>query len=142
MANDRWYEQLESKIFTLVSHRVKKALKEQIKETIKCTSDAQGDSSPYFPTWYMHELSPVETGADLTGNHINAVIETVEVIVYTKDKPQCKMIMAETVHQMKQLSFSITALPVETRLDGGVYQRIARFRRLVGSGDTDLVSQD
>lgn len=139
MANERWFAQLESRIFTLVSYRVKKALKDQY-PSIKCTMEGESTSKPYFPTWYFHELQPAETGQDLTNNTVNAVIETIEIVVYAKARDDAKNIMTETIYQMKQIGFNITMMPVPLS-DGNVYSSTARFRRIVGAGDTDLVAQ-
>jgi hypothetical protein len=64
--------------------------------------------------------------------------ETIEVIVYTKNRQQCKTIINEAVVQMKAISFDVTMMPIITT-DDNVYSGVARFRRIVGSGDTDLV---
>lgn len=138
MAN--WYTQLESRIFTLVGHRLRKALKDSVTSTIKCTTESSTEAEPYFPTWYLHELTPIETGQDLDNKSVNAVIETIEVIVYTRTKDDCRVIMDETVSQMKEIRFDVIAMPIITS-ESHVAIGMARFRRVVGSGDTDLVVQ-
>ncbi|MBR1631358.1 MAG: hypothetical protein IJ680_05835 [Paludibacteraceae bacterium] len=139
MADERWYEQLESTIYTLVCHRMKKALTGKTSKTIKFTSVGENDAQPYFPTCYIHELQPVETGQDIVGTSINAVIETMECIVYCRDKSECKMILNEAVYQFKQLGFSVTAMPIISTSDN-IHNGVARFRRIVGGGDTDLTT--
>lgn len=138
MADERWFTQLESRLFTLVSYRVKKALADKYTK-IKFTTDDQSNGTPIFPTWYFHELQPVETGQGLENSTINAVIETIEVIVHAKSKDSAKEIMAETVYQMKQLRFNVTMMPIVTS-DSNIYSSVARFRRLIGAGDTDIVN--
>lgn len=137
MDNERWYEDVESKIFTVVSYRIKKALAENISKTIKFTSEGQSDAQPYFPTVYIHALSPLETGNDLEGKSLNAVVSTFEVIAYTDNKKQCSYIVNEAVYQMKQLGFSVTAMPIITE-DGKVSNGACRFRRVIGADDKDL----
>lgn len=137
MDNERWYEALESNIFTLVSHRIRKALTGKVSKTIKFTTEGQSDAVPYFPTCYIHELTPAESGNDLEGRTINAVIETIEVIVYADSKSDCKMITDEAVFQMKRLRFSVTAMPIITE-DGRVSSGACRFRRVIGADDKDL----
>lgn len=137
MDNERWYEELESNIFTLVSHRIRKALKDKVSKTIKFTTEAQSDSTPYFPTCYIHSLTPAETGNDLVGQTINAIISTMEVIVYSNDKGECTTIVNEAVFQMKRLGFSVTAMPILTE-DGRVSNGVCRFRRVIGADDKDL----
>lgn len=135
--DNAWFTSLEAKIFNIVSYRLKKALKMSDKD-IKCTTDGQSNSTAVFPTFYLHELSPVETGNDLENKTINALTETIEIIVYTKNRQQCKKIINEAVLQMKAISFDVTMMPIVTT-DDNVYSGVARFRRIVGSGDTDLV---
>lgn len=137
MADDKWFSQLESRIFTLVSYRVKKALSTKYPK-IKYTAEGQSDSSPHFPTWYMHEIQNVETGQDLENSEINAVMQSIEIIVYAKDKKEAKEIMTESVVQMKALRYNVVAMPIITT-DGNVYSNIARFRRIIGAGDSDIV---
>lgn len=134
MADDRWYEQLESKIYTVVSYRMKKALDGKTSKAIKFTSVGESDGVPYFPTCYIHELEPAEQGNDLFGKSINAVLETMECIVYTRDKKECKEILQECVFQMKQLGFSVTAMPIISTKDN-VHNGVSRFRRIIGADD-------
>lgn len=135
--DNAWFASVEAKIFNIVSYRLKRALNMSDKD-IKCTTDGQSNSTAVFPTFYLHELSPVEFGQDITNNTINAITETIEIIVYTKNRQQCKKIINEAVVQMKALGFDITMMPIITT-DQNVYDGVARFRRIVGSGDADLV---
>ncbi len=135
--NNAWFASLEAKIFNIVSYRLKRSLGMSDSD-IKCTTDGQSSATAVFPTFYLHELSPVETGNDIENKTINALTETIEIIVYTKNRQQCKKIINEAVLQMKAISFDVTMMPIITT-DDNVYSGVARFRRIVGSGDTDLV---
>ena len=137
MASNAWFASIEARVFNTVSHRLKKALNMSDKD-IKCTTDGQSNATAVFPTFYLHELSPIETGQDLENKTINAVTETIETIVYTKNRQQCKKIINEVVVQMKALGFDVTMMPIITT-DDNVYDGVARFRRIVGSGDVDLI---
>ena len=141
MANDRWYESLESTIYTLVNFRTKRDLEGKTSKPIKFTTIGENNASPYFPTVYLHELQPAEYGEDLEGSSVNALMVTMECIVYSRDKQECKLIVNEVVHQMKRLHFSVTAMPIMSTADN-IHSGIARFRRIVGSSDADLVNQD
>lgn len=140
MASERWYETVEENLFTVVKYRIKKALDGKVTKTIKFTTEAQSEAQPYFPTCYIHSLSPLETGEDLTGRSINAIIATVEVVTYSDNKSDCKAITNEAVYQMKRLGFSATAMPIYTE-EGRVCNGVCRFRRVIGGGDTDLVRE-
>lgn len=135
--DNAWFASVEAKIFNIVSYRLKRALNMSDRD-IKCTTDGQSNSTAVFPTFYLHELSPVEFGQDITNKTINAITETIEIIVYTKNRQQCKKIINEAVVQMKALGFDITMMPIITT-DDNVYSGVARFRRIIGSGDADLV---
>lgn len=139
MADDRWYEILESSIFTLVTHRANKALADKIQKTIKFTTEAQSDSSPYFPTCLIHELSQAESGKTLDGKSINAILETIEVIVYTNSKEECKLITNEITYQLKRLAFDAISMPIITK-DASVCSGVCRFRRVVGADDSIVTS--
>ena len=134
MADDRWYEQIESTVYTVISNRVKNALYGKTSKTIKFTSVGENDGTPYFPTCYLHELEPAEFGNDLTNKSINAVLSTMECIVYSKDKSESKLILNECVFQMKRLGFSVTAMPIISTKDN-VHNGVARFRRMIGAND-------
>ena len=138
MVDERWYEKLESAIYTLVSYRTKRELEDKTSKPIKFTSVGENDASPYFPTAYLHELQPAEFGGDIEGRTINAVLETMECIVYARDKTECKLILNEVVYQMKQLYFNTTAMPIISTSDN-IHNGVARFRRLVGADDNDLL---
>lgn len=138
MSNERWYENVESRILTLVRYRMQKALKDKTSKTIKFTADGESDAAPYFPTCYIHGLQPMETGGDLEGRTINALIETIEVQSFCRDRQECILIMNEAVYQMKQLAFEVTAMPIISTTNN-VAQGVARFRRVIGGGDTDIV---
>ena len=140
MSNERWYETVESRILTLVRYRMQRALSGKVSKTIKFTTDGESDDKPYFPTCYMHALQPLETGGDLEGKTVNAVIATFEVQTYCRDRQECILIMNEATYQMKQLAFEVTAMPIVNKTNG-VSQGVARFRRTIGAGDTDIVGE-
>lgn len=132
---DNWFSQIESRIFTLVTTRMKRNLPNF---KLRCTTDGQSNGPSYFPTVYIHELQPIEAGQDLTNRTVNALIYTMQIEVFAKSKSDAKTIMSEAVLQMKALSFDVSAFPVEMS-DGNVVQSVARFRRVIGGGDTDIV---
>lgn len=139
--NERWYEQVESRVLTLVRYRMQKALQGKTSKTIKFTTDGESDASPYFPTCYIHALQSVEIGGDLEGKTINAILETIEVQTYCRDRQECILIMNEAVYQMKQLAFEAMAMPIVSTTSG-VATGVARFRRTIGGGDIDIVGEE
>ena len=139
--NERWYEQVESRVLTLVRYRMQRALQGKTSKTIKFTSDGESDAAPYFPTCYIHALQAMETGGDLEGRTINGMVFTIEVQTYCRDRQECIMIMNEAVYQMKQLAFEATAMPIVSTTNN-VANGVARFRRTIGAGDVDIVGEE
>ena len=139
--NERWYEQVESRVLTLVRYRMQRALQSKTSKTIKFTSDGESDAAPYFPTCYIHALQAMETGGDLEGRTINGMVFTIEVQTYCRDRQECIMIMNEAVYQMKQLAFEATAMPIVATTNN-VANGVARFRRTIGAGDVDIVGEE
>lgn len=139
--NERWYEQVESRVLTLVRYRMQRALQGKTSKNIKFTSDGESDAAPYFPTCYIHALQAMETGGDLEGRTINGMVFTIEVQTYCRDRQECIMIMNEAVYQMKQLAFEATAMPIVSTTNN-VANGVARFRRTIGAGDVDIVGEE
>lgn len=138
--SERWYEQVESRVLTLVRYRMQRALQGKTSKTIKFTSDGESDAAPYFPTCYIHALQAMETGGDLEGRTINGMVFTIEVQTYCRDRQECIMIMNEAVYQMKQLAFEATAMPIVATANN-VANGVSRFRRTIGAGDVDIVGE-
>ena len=139
--SERWYEQVESRVLTLVRYRMQRALQGKTSKTIKFTSDGESDAAPYFPTCYIHALQAMETGGDLEGRTINGMVFTIEVQTYCRDRQECIMIMNEAVYQMKQLAFEATAMPIVSTINN-VANGVARLRRTIGAGDVDIVGEE
>lgn len=126
-----WYSDIEDKVYTIVRTRMKKSLA-PLKIHYSSENENTGNSS--FPTFYLHELTPMESGNDLENITVNAVMDTIEIVVYDTNRDRCKKIMNEAVAQMKALAYNITAMPIPLRSDN-VYTSVARFRRIIGADD-------
>ena len=126
-----WYSDIEDKIYTIVRTRMQKTLAGY---NIHYTSTNENTGPSVFPTFYLHELTPMETGNDLENITVNAVMDTVEIVVYDTNRSRCKTIMNEAVKQMKALAYNSTAMPIPLRSDN-VYTSVARFRRVIGADD-------
>ena len=125
------YTEILNRVFTQVSYMLKKKYPK-----LNCTSKGQNVGASQFPTVYMHELPPLEVGNDLENATINAVQSTIEIQVFTENNETlCQQIMNEAVLEMKRFRFSVVSMPI-VDTDGDVSSGVARFRRLVGSGDT------
>lgn len=136
MVDNSWYTEIEDKLYNIVKTRMVKALKARTKPVtgVHYTNENASDAPASFPTWYFHELQPVETGNDLENITINAILDTIEIVVFDSNRSRGKIIMNESVAQMKNLAYSVTMMPIVLRIDN-VYQITARFRRMIGADD-------
>ena len=131
---DSWYSGLSEKIFTQLDYMLTTKENAPYPELV-CTT-ANQNSLTVFPTLYLHELTPIEAGNDLDNQTVNAVIETIEIQVWTnKTEEDCRKIFAAVLNEMKRMRFNITAFPA-IQTDNKIAYGIARFRRIIGKDDT------
>lgn len=127
---DSWYMQIQSKVFTQIQYMMKKKY-----PTLNCTTKNENGEPAEFPTLFLHELTPVEQGQDLTNETVNAVLSTIEIQVWTNTtENDCRNIIAEATNQMKALQFNIIGMPI-VEVSDKVNWGVIRCRRMVGSGD-------
>ena len=125
-----WYMQIQSKVFTQVSYLMKKKY-----PTLKTTTKNENGMPAEFPTLFLHELTAVEAGQDLTNESVNAVISTIEIQVWTNTtETDCRKIIAEAVSQMKALQYNIISMPI-VEMNDKIAWGVIRCRRMVGNGD-------
>ena len=137
---DLWFSELESKLFTRIKYELTTKPEAPFPQ-LNCTTVSNSDTPTKFPTLYFHELEPVERGADLEGKTVNAVMETIEMQVYSnQSEKECKEIISEAIGIMKDLSFGITMFPnPQTR--NKISFAIARCRRMIAHGDYDITNR-
>lgn len=129
-----WFAQIESQVFTRISYMLTEREDAPFPD-LKCTTVSQ-NTITHFPTMYLHELQPVEAGNDLDNTTVNAVLSTMEVMVWSNDSEKhCKDIMSAVILEMKRLRYNVTMFPV-VQTDSKIAKGVARFRRMVGAGDT------
>ena len=128
--DNNWYLQIQNKVFTQVEYMMKKEYPKLI-----CTTKNENGHPAKFPTLYLHELEPIEQGQDLANKSINAVLSTIEIMVWTNTtETECREIIGEAVNQMKALSFNIIAMPI-VQVNDKVSTGVIRCRRMIGSAD-------
>lgn len=131
---DNWFAEIESKVFTQVSYMLAERPDAPYPD-LKCTTVSQ-NTVVNFPTLYLHELQPVETGNDLDNVTVNAVLSTIEIQVWSNESEKhCKDILTAAIMEMKRLRYNVTMFPNVTT-DSKIAWGVARFRRTVGAGDT------
>lgn len=133
-----WFSKIESRIFTIVKNRMRGEF-----PNLKFTTSKENVEKAKFPMLYLCELEQVETGNDLHNVDVNAILSTIQIQVFSKTAVENKSIMTEAVLQMKKLAFNVVAMPIYTsENDKTIFLSVARFRRVIGGGDRDLVPQD
>lgn len=143
MVSDVWYSEIESTILTHLEYLL--ALKSDAPfPWLKCTTSSQNDSIEgvgTFPTLYIHLLSPVEIGNDLTNEEVVALRTTFELQIFSdKSESECRKIMTRCIQEMKKLHFTVNMFPdYQTR--NKKYFAITRFTRVIAGGDSDIVPQ-
>lgn len=134
--SDVWFSYLESRIFTLVKTEMKKKYPD-VNYTSKSTSAAISQ----FPTIVIKEIDQRELGMDLDNTTVNAVRETIQIEVYSDQNAssECESLSRQAFMVMKKLRFNGTGRGILFR-DGDIWERADTFVRVIGNGDTDLVT--
>lgn len=123
----------ENIVFTRIKATFSEKLKTKYTNLYFTTSD-KVQSTPKFPTIYVHELPSLEKGNDLENNEIAFKLATFQIEVFdNQNQTRTNEVMAEVVRIMKSMGFSINEMPYSDNTD--VYRKIARFRRIIGNGD-------
>lgn len=145
MATDIWYSEIESTIFTHLQYVLIEADNAPFPE-LNCTTSSKSESLENvsdFPNLYVHLLPLSEMGNDLTNETVNAVRATFELQLYSdKSENECREIMTACIQEMKKLHFNVSMFPDPQTAAEKKYFAIARFTRVIGAGDSDIVQQD
>ena len=125
-----WWSEIEDKVYTYVESYITEDY-----PTLNCTTKGDNIADLQMPTLYLHELPSVETGQDLNNTTVNAVISTIEIVVYTNTtESECKQIVSKAISLMKGLRYNISAFP-DVVTQNNVAMAVARFRRVIGMSD-------
>lgn len=131
---DNWFSEIENTVLTRLDYMLAQRTDAPYPSLV--VTSANQNQVTAFPTLYIHELEPVEAGQDLVNQSINAVISTFEAQVWTNETEiECRKILADVISEMKGMRFSVTAFP-NVQTDNKIAWGVARFRRMIGSGDT------
>ena len=129
-----WFANIEESVLTQLDYMLAQRTDAPYPSLV--VTSANQNQVTAFPTLYIHELSPVEAGNDLNNQTINAVLETIEIQIWTNEtEAECRQLMSAAILEMKRMRFNCTAFP-NIQTDNKIAFGIARFRRIIGSGDT------
>lgn len=141
MVSETWYSEIESTIFTLLQYVLVEKLYAPY-PTLNCTTSSQNESLENvddFPALYVHLLPAVEMGQELVNEDVVAIRATIELQVFSDEsESQCREIMNACILEMKKLHFNISMFP-DPQTQDKKYFAIARFTRVIGGGDSDIV---
>lgn len=142
MVSDVWYSEIESTIFTNLSYLLVEKEDAPYKD-LNCTTSNQNISDiDVFPALYVHMLPPIETGNDLYNKDVPAISATFELQVFSdKSESECRKIMTSCIKLMKDMMFNVSMFP-DPQAYNKKYYAIARFSRIIASGDRDIVPQE
>lgn len=134
MVNEDWFSKIESTVFTQIEYMMTGCADAPF-PGLHCTTKSQ-TTITNFPTLYLHELEPVERGQDLDNVTVNAVMSTIEIQVWANTtETDCKSILYKAITEMKRMRFNVIMFPSVTT-SNKVAWGVARFRRMIGGGDT------
>lgn len=129
-----WTNEISSIVFTRIKTEATKRLSGKYPDIYFTNSD-RAQTEPKFPTVYIHEIGSVEQGQDLENLQINAVMTTFQIdVTDNQSQNRANNVMSCVVEIMKSMRFSVVSMP-EFQNTESTYRSIARFRRVIGSGD-------
>ena len=134
--DNAWFARIESTIFTYVQYMLQERLNAPYPD-LKCTTKSQSTKPSYFPTLYLHNLTPIERGQDLENKEINAVLATIEIQVYSnQSETEANKIMTDAISYMKADHWNVTMFP-DPQTSDKISMAIARFRKMVTKNEIE-----
>ena len=133
-SENSWAYDIEGTVYSIVKAKTYSAIKKKYPNLL-FTDKGQSDSSPTFPTVYIHMLAPTEQGRTIDGQSINGLLVTVQVDVTTNtSSSDVRWVMSEIAETFKEMRFEAKPMP-ETTYSDKIYRSTARFRRVIGAND-------
>lgn len=127
-------ENIEASVISRLKNKYPSSMKTKYPDT-NFTADDRVPAEPKFPTVYVHLMGSTEEGQDLEGLTINAVMATFQIEVKdNKSMNNASDVMGYVVKIMKTMRYEVVTMP-EFSNNQSVYRKVARFRRMIGSGD-------
>lgn len=125
---------IESRVFSRIRNKYPTELKTKYPDTYFTTSDRVA-TNPKFPTVYVHEMNPTEEAQDLENMTLNAITSTFQIeVTDNSSMSNATEVMNYVVGVMKTMRYGVISMP-EFSNTTSVFRKVARFRRVIGSGD-------
>lgn len=135
-----WYAEVEARLFTYLKTKLTEYLGEKYPH-MQFTTKREGNYSPNFHTVYFFQHDSDETLLDLEGSDFNGMYCRVQIEVTSNDEDVSKEVAYYAMAVMKELSFECYFTPKSSATRPGVPRLVARYRRMIGSGDLDIVGE-
>lgn len=130
-----WSNDLQSIVYTNVKMVTIKKLKERF-PNINIVTSSKEMKKAKFPTVRVQKLPGMETGADLRGETVNAVVASFQIDVVDNGSQANADDVADVVFNiMKRMRFQIVGEPAIDESDPETFRNTARYRRIIGAGD-------
>ena len=132
-----WIMLVPSYVFSRIKSGFSAKIKEQYGMTdVHFSTVGRSRTEPKFPFVYLKMLPSSETGQDLEGDSINAAMFSFQVeTTDNQSQSRARQVMGEVVRIMKEMRFGVVGIPELEVTEDGTHRCIARFRRVIGSGD-------
>ena len=131
------FDMLESKIYTIIKTKVNKAM--SIKYPTISFANEPSNTEPVFPNVFFQQLQPVETGQDIEGSNINAILDTVQIQVTTNtSKADAKSVAWACVDALKSIRYNVVGMPlysIQIKESTRIHTYSLRASRVIGAGD-------
>ena len=133
-SENSWAYDIETTIYSIVKSKTYSEIQKKY-PSLLFTDKGQSDSSPVFPTVYIHMLAPSEQGRTIDGQAINGLLVTVQADVTTNTSgSDARWVMSKVAEAFKELRFEAKPLPERTYTNK-IYRSTTRFRRVIGAND-------
>ena len=133
--DNSWVFDLETRIFSIVSVKVSRKLKEKYPNIFFTTTSSPKDIITKFPTVYIHEMPGTEYGITKERDKINGISYAMQIEVTTNvSQKEAKTVLKEVAFAFKEMGFEINSFP-EASNGTSYYRSIMRVKRNIGSKD-------
>lgn len=129
---------IESLVFTRICNDLPEELIEKYDMTFaNFSTESKVQKEAIFPCVYVHLLPGAEKMNDLRGVSFNGGLYTIQVDVTDNEKASTSKEIIDAITMiMKAMRFTITDMPEFSNADSSLYRQTARYKRLIGSGDS------
>lgn len=130
-----WTSDIGTTVFTRIKNKATSRLQETY-PSITFTTSSSSSSEPKFPTVYIKRMQGAESGKDLEGTNVNAIVSTFQIEVTTNTGDTDAQKVADVVCEiMKSMRYEILGEPFADNTTNDISRNVARYQRVVGYGD-------